>query len=148
MSKVYIAAPFFNPEQIQIVERIKEILSISGIEYFSPKDVCLYEPGKDTREILSMNCIAINNAPFIIVVTDGKDVGTMWEAGYAYSNCIPIIYVWLGWKPELKFNLMLAASGKAAVNTFTDLSIQIAHFNLHQQFNPEISITNRGAQHE
>ena len=35
--KVYIAGPFFNDKQIEIVEKVKEILEENFIEYHSPK---------------------------------------------------------------------------------------------------------------
>lgn len=109
---VYIAGPFFNPQQLAVIEDIKSILSDIKIPYFSPKDECMYEPGKTTpAEILDMNIRALHETTLLVCVTDGKDPGTMFEAGYSYANDIPILYVWLSGTKEQKFNLVLAASG-------------------------------------
>jgi nucleoside deoxyribosyltransferase len=109
--KVYIAAPFFNPTQLDIVEKIKATLKVHDIEYFSPKDESMFKQGDDPINILQLNCNAIDACDALVAVTDDKDVGTMFECGYAYANNIPIVYIWLGRKPGMKFNLMLAASG-------------------------------------
>ena len=47
----------------------------------------------------------------VFAVTDGKDMGTIWEAGYAYGIDKPVLYYaeTLG---NNQFNLMLAESGK------------------------------------
>ena len=125
--KVYIAGPFFNEAQLAIIEEIKQQLDSVGIKYFSPKDESMFKQGDAPDKILRLNCEAINSAPFVVVVTDDKDVGTMWEAGYAYAKKKPILYVWLGYKPWMKFNLMLGASGYA-VHTYADMLYQICRF--------------------
>ena len=122
---VYIAGPFFNPEQTEIIEKIKATLDVndSDTTYFSPKDDCLYEPGKTTpADVLSANITAMVKADLMIVVTDGKDPGTMFEAGWAYANNLPIIYVWLGGKEGDKFNIVLASTG-AVTRNFDSLRI-------------------------
>jgi nucleoside 2-deoxyribosyltransferase len=108
----YIASPFFNAEQLEIVETIKSILDNNKLPYFSPKDECMYKEGETTpEEILDMNMIGLAKTDICVCVTDGKDPGTMFEAGWCYAMAIPIIYVWLGGLPGQKFNLVLAASG-------------------------------------
>lgn len=134
MSKVYIAAPFFNDKQLQIVEDIKAILEEQCIEYFSPKDESMFKQGDDPKQILKLNCRAIEHSDFVIVVTDDKDVGTIWEAGYSYAFNVPILYVWLGYEPHMKFNIMLAASGSAVVHTYADLVYQLEHYKDFNEF--------------
>lgn len=129
MNKVYIAAPFFNEAQLERVESIKNVLREQGIEYFSPKDESMFKQGDDPAKILRLNCTAIDEAPYVIVVTDDKDVGTIWEAGYAFAKSKKILYVWLGWKPEMKFNIMLAASG-IAVHSYDDLAYQLMYYGV------------------
>jgi nucleoside 2-deoxyribosyltransferase len=133
MSKVYIAAPFFNPTQLERVELVKNVLREQGIEYFSPKDESMFKQGDDPAEILKLNCAAIDMAPYVIVITDDKDVGTIWEAGYAYAKGKKILYVWLGWTPEMKFNIMLAASG-IAVHSYDDLAYQLMYYSIGDKF--------------
>lgn len=133
MSKeVYIAAPFFNPDQTAIVEVIKSIVG-KYMTYFSPKDESMFKQGDNPAAILELNCEAIDNCDMIIVVTDGKDVGTIWEAGYAYAMDRPILYVWLGWTPALKFNIMLAASG-SVVHTYEELDRSVRFFKENKRF--------------
>jgi nucleoside 2-deoxyribosyltransferase len=118
---IYIAGPFFNPEQLAIIEDIKKVLQFSGLEYFSPKDECMYEPGVTTPEqVLDINVRALEQTDLTVCVTDGRDPGTMFEAGWCYAKSIPIIYLWLGGLPEQKFNLVLAASG-SVVRSYTQL---------------------------
>ena len=109
---IYIAGPFFNPEQLDIVETVKSTLFKQGLKYFSPKDECMYEPGVTTPEqVLEINVKALEQTDLTVCITDGRDPGTMFEAGWCYAKSIPIIYIWLGGLPEQKFNLVLAASG-------------------------------------
>jgi nucleoside 2-deoxyribosyltransferase len=112
--KAYIASPFFNEEQLERVKFIEEVLKKIGFEYFSPRLDTYVKPDstQTEREIaFNDNLRGIEKADFIIVVTDGKDVGTIFEAGYAFNEHIPILYFaeTLGDKP---FNLMLAMSAE------------------------------------
>lgn len=127
MSKVYIAAPFFNDVQLNIVESIKAKLKSERVEFFSPKDESMFKQGDNPKDILDLNCKAIQDAPYIIVVTDDKDVGTIWEAGYAYAIGKPIIYLWLGYDRTMKFNIMLAASG-VVTHTYKELLEKIVEY--------------------
>ena len=54
-------------------------------------------------------------------MTDGKDMGTIWEAGYAFGINKPIIYFaeTLG---NGQFNLMLARSGNVVYQDMADIS--------------------------
>jgi nucleoside deoxyribosyltransferase len=134
MKKAYIAAPWFTPEQYERVEALKTTLLKNSTLYFSPKDENLFGDGKATAsEVLDGNLMAIEACDFIIVITDEKDVGTMWEAGFAYAIDKPIVYMWLYRKPGQKFNLMLAASGAVAYN-HNELIEHIAFFNQHGFF--------------
>lgn len=113
----YIASPFFNAEQLAIVESIKGILDKHKLSYFSPKDECMYKEGETTpEEVLEINIMGLDKTDICICVTDGKDPGTMFEAGWCYAKGIPLIYVWLGGLPGQKFNLVLAASGSVVRN--------------------------------
>lgn len=128
---IYIAAPFFNTEQSNMVEYIKMMLNTHRLKYFSPKDECMFENIKDTppKAILQMNCESIDLCNGMIAVTNGKDVGTMFEAGYAYACGVPLHYLWLGGNKEEKFNLMLGGSAKSISFSYADLERNIVnHF--------------------
>lgn len=109
---IYIAGPFFNPEQTTLINNIRFIIEELDLEFFSPKDECMFVPGVTTPEqVLEVNVKALEKTKLLVCVTDGKDPGTMFEAGYCHAKGIPIIYIWLSGKPGQKFNLMLGASG-------------------------------------
>lgn len=110
----YFASPFFNPEQVEREERMIKHLRGLGFRVFSPKEACHLNPKADgnmREKVFNDNCNAIDNSRAVFAVTDGKDMGTIWEAGYAYGTRKPIIYFaeTLG---NNNFNLMLAESGR------------------------------------
>ena len=114
----YIAAPFFNPDQITRVELVKSLLENKGLTYFSPKDDSAVENINDPenrKKVFALNHESISASRGVIAITDGKDPGTIWEAGFSYSSKKPIIYFaeHLNGKP---FNLMLAKTGRFASN--------------------------------
>jgi len=109
---IYIAGPFFNQYETGIINRIKYILDTYRYEYFSPKDMLMFKPGVTTPEdILRANVNGLMKADLLVCVTDGKDPGTMFEAGWAFAKGLPIIYIWLTGTKGQKFNVMLAATG-------------------------------------
>lgn len=107
---------------------IYSCLAKHRINIFSPKDEAIV--ANDSNElgkaILDANVRAIDCASFCVVNTEGKDMGTLFEAGYAYARNVPIIYYWEHADPQAKFNLMLAFSGvvvcssEKELNTFLD----------------------------
>lgn len=110
----YFASPFFNDEQVEREERMIKHLRKLGFSVFSPKEASLLDAKASQlsrKQTFEGNCEAINNSRAVFAVTDGKDMGTIWEAGYAYGINKPVIYFaeTLG---DNKFNLMLAQSGR------------------------------------
>lgn len=133
MKKVYFASPWFTPEQEEREERLKAKLRSLGFDVWSPKEnaICDTVSDKETRAaIFKGNLDNITDADVVFAITDGKDMGTIWEAGYAYgfNECanilgfesIKIVYYCetLG---DGKFNLMLAESGDIVITKFEDL---------------------------
>jgi nucleoside 2-deoxyribosyltransferase len=126
--QVYLAGPWFNQDQLDRLNSVREVLTENEISFYDPQKDCLYVPGKiSALEVLDMNTGAIDAANFIVCITDGKDTGTMWEAGYSYGTMTPVIYVWLTGTKEQKFNLMLGASG-AIVRTLPQLAKALQHY--------------------
>ena len=132
---VYVAGPFFNKNQIDIIERIKAILEKTSYTYYSPKDECLYTPDNEVTsdEVFKGNIEAINKCDFLIAVTDGRDVGTMFEAGYAYRSGIPIIYLWVNHQNR-PFNIMLAESGVYIAYGFVMLHKAMEYYRGYGEF--------------
>ncbi len=114
--KAYIAAGWFTPEQESSRLDVVSALQSSGMDVYSPKDDMLYVPGTtNPSEVFIENCRQIEDSNLVVVSTEGKDMGTLFEAGFAAALDIPIAYYWKGGTG--KFNLMLAESGAAV---FTD----------------------------
>lgn len=122
---IYLAGPFFNEVQTRRVENIKDLLDELDLKYFSPKDECMFTPGVTTpKEVLDINMSALDKTQLLVCITDDKDTGTMFEAGYCHAKKIPILYVWTTAQPGQKFNIMLAASGAVAKN-YSDLKLAL-----------------------
>lgn len=115
--KIYLAGGWFSPEQEEEHTRIYNLIK-DEYDVFNPKLASLVKPDStqdNMTQTLLGNLDAIQNADIVLVITDRKDMGTIWEAGYAYANQKPIVYYaeTLGNRP---FNLMLAKTGSVAIN--------------------------------
>ena len=123
--KIYLASPFFNEEQLERVERIRNKLVSEGFDVYSPKDDAgILRPDSTTEQrskVYESNVIAISTCDLVFAITDGKDVGTIWEAGYACGLNKPVMYYCetLGDNP---FNVMLALSGRAVFKKDSEVS--------------------------
>ena len=123
--KIYLASGRFNPVQAEELSSLEEICdSREWIDLASPRRifVCPPDAPKETQDAtFDGNLHHIKTADFLIVNTRDKDIGTIWEAGYAYANEIPIVYFCQGLPAGAKFNLMLARSGVKVCTTFEQL---------------------------
>lgn len=125
---VYIAAPFFNPDQITRVALVETLLEKHGLTYFSPRKQSAIGPIADPEvreKAFQMNVSGIEEAQMVIAITDGKDMGTIFEAGHAYASQIPVIYVAFTLGKDGMFNLMLAESAQATAKTVEELESAI-----------------------
>ena len=117
----YLASPFFNDEQIKREESIKKTLRGYGFTVYAPREhgiVGSLASQEAVTSTFNSNVEAIDNSRIVLAITDGKDMGTIWEAGYAYGNNIPIVYYaeTLGNNP---FNIMLSESGVGIFKDYT-----------------------------
>jgi nucleoside 2-deoxyribosyltransferase len=115
----YFAAPFFNPEQIGRERRLVELIRGYGYVVYAPSEHGILKPDaseSERRKTFFDNVKAIKRSNYVFAVTDGKDMGTIWEAGFAYGKGKPIIY----YAETLTgpFNVMLGESG---IGVFTDM---------------------------
>jgi nucleoside 2-deoxyribosyltransferase len=89
--RVYLAAPFFNPRQVTIVEAIEASLDGLGISYYSPRregvlsGMTVAERRAAVARIFDANVLNIKQAELVVAVIDDRDVGVAWEIGYAYG---------------------------------------------------------------
>ena len=116
--KIYFAGGWFNLAQEEEHTRVGNFLKRhKNLEVFNPRTAGGdFKIGKETdhmTQVLLNNCKAINESDLVVAITDYKDMGTLWECGYAYAKQKPVIYYCetLGNKP---FNLMLAKTGMVA----------------------------------
>lgn len=119
----YLASPFFKDSQIQREEIVKTLLREHGYKVYSPKENGVLTPDATDEvrtKIFKENCEAIQKSHRILAITDEKDIGTIWEAGYAYGIGKEIVYYveTLGNNP---FNVMLGKSGIGIFTNYNDL---------------------------
>lgn len=117
MKRIYLAGGWFTPEQEEQHTRIYNLLK-DKFDVFNPR--IAGEIGSDTSsdrmtKILLGNIDAIRSSDLVVVLYDYRDTGTIWESGYAYANCIPIIY-FAEHLDGKRFNLMLAKTGRFSSN--------------------------------
>jgi len=120
----YVASPFFTPEQVAQVESIVAALDAAGIRSYSPmRDAGVLAPNASREErsrVVEANREAIEDADLVVCNTTGRDLGTVWEAGYACAIFVPVVYLALGLRGP--FNVMLAETGIATFTTVEDLA--------------------------
>ena len=121
--KIYLASGWFNPLQAEEVSMLENIFDNRSdfFELASPRRifVCPPDAPKDVQNATFQgNLDHIETADFLIVNTRDKDIGTIWEAGYAYAKSVPIVYFCQGLPAGAKFNLMLARSGVKVCTSF------------------------------
>lgn len=119
----YLASPFFKDTQIQREEAVKNLLRNKGYTVYSPRENGVLTPNETDEvrmKIFKENCEAIQKSHRILAITDEKDIGTIWEAGYAYGIGKEIVYYaeTLGNNP---FNVMLGKSGIGIFTNYNDL---------------------------
>jgi nucleoside 2-deoxyribosyltransferase len=85
---VYLAGPFFNMGQRWVINQFREALLKVGLCVFSPlHDVGIGSPEK----VAPLDLEGIDKADLLLVIADGLDTGTMFEAGYAKAKGKPIL---------------------------------------------------------
>lgn len=127
---IYLAGPWFTIQQSIVLESIKSILDRHDLLYYSPKDEMPFTKGGEfsPEKIYNSNIETIRNADLVIVITDGKDVGTIFEAGYAACYQVPIVYIWADPIKGAKFNIMLSQSGEACYLGLEQFDVAMRHY--------------------
>tara|TARA_Y100000589_G_C27157739_1_gene631511 strand:- start:949 stop:1395 length:447 start_codon:yes stop_codon:yes gene_type:complete len=124
--KIYLASGWFNPTQEEELTRLENIFDQrkAFFELASPRRIFVCPPNAPQSvqdETFTGNLHHISTSDFLLVNTRDKDIGTIWEAGYAYAHNKPIIYFCAGLPEGAKFNLMLAKSGIKVCTSFDEL---------------------------
>ena len=91
---VYIAAPFFNEEQLETVKSIETELQEKGVKFFSPRsegvllDLAPSERASHLKRMYDSNINHMSECNMMIAVVDGRDIGTMFEIGFFTSKML------------------------------------------------------------
>lgn len=98
MKRLYIAAPFFNTEQLAVVHfvenAITDVLGRGG--YYSPrndgvlKDMTPEQRKEAGPKLFALNCKMIRECDAVLALKDYSDTGTTWETGFAYGIGKPV----------------------------------------------------------
>ena len=124
--KIYLASGWFNPTQAEELTRLENIFDERNnfFELASPRRIFVCPPNAPQEvqnETFYGNLRHIQQSDFLLVNTRDKDIGTIWEAGYAHAYGKPIVYFCAGLPEGAKFNLMLAKSGIKVCTSFEEL---------------------------
>lgn len=115
--QIYLAGPFFTPEQLALVQSLEQMLREQALVVFSPRlgqnalqmnsliSAKQKVPPELRKAVFRDNCVYIDEARLVVAVIDDYDTGTVWEAGYAYRAEVPILTVT---NRSYGLNLMLA----------------------------------------
>lgn len=126
---IYIASPFFNKEEVQFVDQIKDTLRSIGFNVYSPKDEAGIIPEdknhEECRKIFDHDCWGMDTCPMMVAVIDDFDPGTIFEMGYAYNAGKSIITIS---RKHYGINLMLAMSARAHFSDFGDFVVAMSDF--------------------
>lgn len=93
---VYLAGPFFTPEQKAVMAELKEILTSSGFSVADPQElnpvVKDLPPEERTPDLFSRiyndNLKAMWSSSIIVAYIGEKDVGTAFELGFFRSKAV------------------------------------------------------------
>ncbi len=102
MIKVYIASPFFNEQEMEVLGQVETILKERGFSVFSPREHEVREGNVGSsawsKETFLNDRAAIDWCDVVVMLYWGNysDSGTAWECGYAYAVHKPVIVVQLG----------------------------------------------------
>ncbi|MCP8858410.1 nucleoside 2-deoxyribosyltransferase [Latilactobacillus fuchuensis] len=134
--QVYLAGPFFSPEQTKRLDQVATLLAknptIDSSAIFRPGDHSYPDAEFGTFEwqtaTFNIDIRQIDQADVVVAMLDYRheegltepDSGTMWECGYAVAHHKPVILV--RYRDDLPINLMLTGSATAIFNGANDIA--------------------------
>ena len=109
-NKLYIAAPFFTPEQLVTVQAVEALCKVNGWDCFSPRrDQPQYTKGDGivaARNVFLRNVKELRACHTVLANIDDFDPGTIWEMGFAFNSTTVIAFT----THDYGLNIMLAMS--------------------------------------
>lgn len=125
MKKIYLASPFFDENEKNIINKVMEILRNKDVEVFLPmehQNKHLEFGSLEWRAATFKSDVdAIDECDVMLaIITKGNydDTGTSWEVGYAYAKGKDVV-VLKG--EEEALNLMIADSVHSVLNSYEQL---------------------------
>lgn len=122
---VYVAGPFFNEAHLESMDRLESVLKKHGFKMFRPRldsiNLGKNSSSEDRKKAFEDDILAIHNSRFIVSNTMDKDMGTVFETGYAYCYGVPIVGFVEGLPKGAPFNVMLAGSMEAVFTSAQEL---------------------------
>lgn len=129
MKKIYLAGPFFDDEQLNLVKEIERALTVNPTvsEFFSPRKGSVNntdEIGSDhwAKATFEKDISEIRKADAIVAILDyphdNPDSGTAFEIGYAYSLDKPIVLLHTA---DNAINLMISQAARAYLKSIKEL---------------------------
>ncbi|MCW0952735.1 nucleoside 2-deoxyribosyltransferase [Weissella ceti] len=129
MTKIYLAGPFFDEDQIDRISRMEEALTANPkvASFFSPrkaefKDLVMGTP-EWAAAVFDIDRTNIDAADVVTAVIDYEgthvDPGTAWEIGYANAIGKPVILV--KEKPAGSVNLMMGVPAHAVLTDVAEI---------------------------
>lgn len=101
MNLIYIASPFFSPEQLAQVQEIETHLNHNNIKFYSPRSVGVlndlpeHENESQSKRIYSENVRAMNECTHVVAniskYNGSRDSGTLFEVGHFAAQHKPVI---------------------------------------------------------
>jgi nucleoside 2-deoxyribosyltransferase len=89
---IYLAAPFFNEEQLETLRSVEDLLKEHGLKFFSPRliggvlnDMTSEVRERSLKEVFNSNIIGMLNCDIMLAGTGWRDTGTTWEMGWWYG---------------------------------------------------------------
>lgn len=130
MTKVYLAGPFFDDEQIDRISRMEEALTANAkvASFFSPRKAELSEElvmgtPEWAAAVFEVDRENIDDADVVTAVIDYEDThvdpGTAWEIGYANAIGKPVILV--KEKTDGSVNLMMGIPAHGVLTSVSEI---------------------------
>ena len=99
---IYLAGPFFNEEELTVIQRAEQILLERGFDIYSPRlhgdREHEFQSPQWSAETFRMDRDAIDESDLVLMIyhSNYSDTGTAWECGYAYAKGKPVVVVHVG----------------------------------------------------
>lgn len=157
--KAYIAGPFFNPPQVELIQSIETAFCDTKVPFFSPRlQTGNKAPGPITperaAEIYAVNVETLRECDWVLAVLDWKlpefhelrvykpsvqefgpplnlpDTGTVFEMGFAAALMRPTV-IYTERPPEQALNAMLTQPAIGVVSDIWQLTALLAYVHLN-----------------